>query len=60
MEKKLFLTGADPETRSRLIREPLGEKLAWAGGFVITAEANDRGYAEGYALRPAAAAVRKG
>ena len=57
MEKKLFLTGADPETRSRLIREALGEKLAWAGGFVIAAEANVRGYADGYALRPAAAAA---
>ena len=57
MEKRILLTGADPETRSRLIREALGEKLAWAGGFVIAAETNDRGYAEGYALRPAAAAA---
>ena len=57
MEKRIFLTGADPKTRSRLIREALGEKLAWAGGFVIAAEANVRGYADGYALRPAAAAA---
>ena len=57
MEKRIFLTGADPETRSRLIREALQEKLAWAGGFVMAAEANEKGYAEGYALRPAAAAA---
>ena len=57
MEKRIFLTGAEAETRFRLIREALGEKLAWAGGFVIAAEINDRGYAEGYALRPAAAAA---
>lgn len=57
MEKRIFLTGSEAETRFRLIREALGEKLAWAGGFVIAAETNDRGYAEGYALRPAAAAA---
>ena len=57
MEKRLFLTGAEAEIRSRLIREALQEKLAWAGGFVIAAEAGERGYAEGYALRPAAAAA---
>ena len=57
MEKKLFLTGGDPETRSRLIREALGDRLSWAGGFVMAAEPGKAGYAEGYALRPAASAA---
>lgn len=57
VENRIFLTGADPETRSRLIREALGEKLAWAGGYVMAAETGEKGYAEGYALRPAAAAA---
>ena len=57
MEKRIFLTGAEAETRSRLIREALQEKLAWAGGFVMAAEAGASGYAEAYALRPAAAAA---
>lgn len=57
MEKRIFLTGSEEETRSRLIREALHEKLAWAGGFVIAAESGESGYAEGYALRPAAAAA---
>lgn len=56
MEKRIFLTGPQGSGKSRLIREALGAKLAWAGGFVIGAEAGDSGYAEGYALRPAAAA----
>lgn len=57
MEKKLFLTGGDPEARSRLIREALGDRLSWAGGFVMAAEPGEAGYAEGYALRPAASAA---
>lgn len=57
MEKRIFLTGAEPETRSRLLCEALGEKLAWAGGFVMAAETGPAGYADGYALRPAAAAA---
>ena len=56
MEKRIFLTGAEAETRSRLIREALGEKLAEAGGFVLRAEPGQDGFAEGYALCPAAAA----
>ena len=57
VEKRIFLTGAGPETRSRLIREALQEKLAEAGGFVMAAEAGENGFAEAYALRPAAAAA---
>lgn len=57
MEKRIFLYGAEPETRSRLIREALRDKLAWAGGFVMSAESGAAGFAEGYALCPAAAAA---
>lgn len=56
MEKRIFLTGAEAETRSRLIREALGERLAEAGGFVLRTEPGPDGFAEGYALCPAAAA----
>lgn len=57
MEKRLFLTGPAGSGKSRLIRELLGERLAEAGGFVMAAETGARGYAEGCALRPAAAAA---
>lgn len=57
MEKRIFLTGPQGAGKSRLIREALGGKLAWAGGFVMAAERGDSGYAEGYALCPAAAAA---
>lgn len=57
MEKRIFLTGAESETRSGLIREALQEKLAEAGGFVMAAEAGGNSYAEGFALRPSAAAA---
>ncbi len=56
MERRLFLTGGETEDRSRLIREALGDRLAWAGGFVTEAERGDSGFAEGYLLCPAAAA----
>lgn len=56
MEQRIFLTGAEAETRSRLIRAALGDRLAGAGGFVMEAETGENGYALGYLLRPAAAA----
>lgn len=51
MEHRLFLTGADAQTRRRLIVAALGGKLAGAGGFVMLEEP------EGCALCPAAAAA---
>ena len=56
MEKRIFLTGPAGVGKSRLIREALGERLAEAGGFVMSAEAASNGYAVGYVLCPAAAA----
>ena len=56
MEMRIFLTGPAGIGKSRLIREALGEKLAEAGGFVMSAETGPNGYAVGYVLRPAAAA----
>ena len=57
MEKRIFLTGPTGSGKSRLIREALGGKLAEAGGFVMAAEPGENGYAEAFALRPAAAAA---
>ena len=49
MEKRLFLTGGDAQTRLRLIVRALDGRLAGAGGFVMEADGT------GCVLRPAAA-----
>ncbi len=56
MERKLFLIGDTGCGKSRLIREVLGERLAWAGGFVTERRLDENGGFVGFALSPAASA----
>lgn len=56
MEQKLFLIGSAGCGKSRLIREVLGDRLAFAGGFLTERRMDEAGRFLGYALSPAASA----
>lgn len=56
MEKKLFLIGPVGCGKSSLIREVLGERLAFAGGLITERATDENGSFMGYSLSPAAAA----
>lgn len=57
MEKHLFLTGLSGCGKTTMIRKALGDKLAFAGGFVTERVRDDMGTLLGYDLFPAAAAA---
>lgn len=57
MKKHLFLTGPSGCGKSYIIREALGEGLAFAGGFVTERVTESDGKLLGYDLMPAAAAA---
>lgn len=57
MEKHLFLTGISGCGKTTLIRKILGDKLAFAGGFVTERIRGTEGELLGYDLFPAAAAA---
>lgn len=55
MEKKLFLTGPSGCGKTTLIRSALGDKIAFAGGFITERRSGESGLY--YVLRPSAAAA---
>ena len=57
MNKHLFITGPDGCGKSALIREVLGERLAYAGGFITEPVCGEAGVLLGHDLFPAAAAA---
>lgn len=57
MEKRIFLTGSIGCGKTRLLREVLGESIAFAGGFVTERRMDERDRFVGYELFPAAAAA---
>ncbi|MBQ9686407.1 MAG: hypothetical protein IJV41_07695 [Oscillospiraceae bacterium] len=57
MKKHLFITGPSGCGKSTLIREVLGSRLAYAGGFITERVCDDKGNLLGYDLLPAGAAA---
>lgn len=57
MKKHLFFTGPSGCGKTHMIREALGERLAFAGGFVTERVSDGNGRLLGYDLMPAAAAA---
>ena len=57
MEKHLFLTGLSGCGKTTMIRNALGDKIAFAGGFVTERIRDGQGNLLGYDLFPAAAAA---
>lgn len=57
MKKHLFLTGPSGCGKTHMIREALGERLAFAGGFVTERVSDNAGKLIAYDLMPAAAAA---
>lgn len=57
MKKHLFLTGPSGCGKTHMIREALGERLAFAGGFVTERVSDKAGKLIAYDLLPAAAAA---
>lgn len=57
MEKHLFLTGASGSGKTTLIRNALGARLAYAGGYVTERALDADGRLLGFDLLPAAAAA---
>lgn len=56
MKKHLFLTGVSGSGKSTLISEVLGERLAFAGGFVTRRAEDEVGKLLGFDILPACAA----
>lgn len=57
MKKRLFLTGPSGVGKTTIIRQALGDSLAYAGGFVTERVLDEQGKLLGYDLLPAAAAL---
>ena len=57
MKKRLFLTGPSGAGKTTIIRQALGDSLAYAGGFVTERVLDEQGKLLGYDLLPAAAAL---